>query len=67
MRWLDETYAAAALNHAVVAFADPVTLEAWADVRVEGSPIWSSRFGSSTSRSSRRSSELGQLAVGAPA
>jgi 5,10-methylenetetrahydromethanopterin reductase len=36
--WLTETYAPAGLNHALVSFADPFTLRAWAGVEVEGLP-----------------------------
>jgi 5,10-methylenetetrahydromethanopterin reductase len=38
VRWLQETYAPAELNHALVSFTDPFTLEAWAGVRLEGLP-----------------------------
>ena len=38
VRWLTETYAAAGLNHALVSFADPFTLRAWAGIDVEGLP-----------------------------
>jgi 5,10-methylenetetrahydromethanopterin reductase len=36
--WLRDTYASAGLNHALVSFADPFTLEAWAGMSVEGLP-----------------------------
>src|SRR3989440_12075909 len=36
VRWLTETYAPAGLNHALVSFADPFTLRAWAGVEVDG-------------------------------
>ena len=32
------TYAAAGLDHALVSFADPFTLRAWADTAVDGLP-----------------------------
>ena len=32
------TYAAAGLDHALVSFADPFTLRAWADMAIDGSP-----------------------------
>jgi 5,10-methylenetetrahydromethanopterin reductase len=38
LRWLEETYAPAGLNHALVSFTDPFTLEAWAGVRLDGLP-----------------------------
>jgi 5,10-methylenetetrahydromethanopterin reductase len=38
VRWLTKTYAPAGLNHALVSFADPFTLKAWAGTRVEGLP-----------------------------
>ncbi len=38
VRWLTETYAPAGLNHALVSFADPFTLRAWAGIEVEGLP-----------------------------
>ena len=37
-RWLSETYAPSGLNHALVSFADPFTLNAWAGVAVDGLP-----------------------------
>jgi len=37
-RWLNETYAPSGLNHALVSFADPYTLDAWAGLAVEGLP-----------------------------
>jgi 5,10-methylenetetrahydromethanopterin reductase len=36
--WLTETYAASGLNHALVSFADPFTLHAWADRSIDGLP-----------------------------
>ena len=36
--WLTGTYAAAGLDHALVSFADPFTLRAWADTAVDGLP-----------------------------
>ena len=36
--WLQETYAPAGLNHALVSFTDPFTLRAWAGIEVEGLP-----------------------------
>jgi 5,10-methylenetetrahydromethanopterin reductase len=38
VRWLTERYAPAGLNHALVSFADPFTLRAWAGITVEGLP-----------------------------
>jgi 5,10-methylenetetrahydromethanopterin reductase len=38
LRWLAETYAPAGLNHALVSFADPFTLRAWAGEEIEGLP-----------------------------
>jgi 5,10-methylenetetrahydromethanopterin reductase len=38
VRWLTETYAPAGLNHALVSFTDPFTLQAWAGIEVEGLP-----------------------------
>jgi 5,10-methylenetetrahydromethanopterin reductase len=38
VRWLTETYAPPGLNHALVSFADPFTLKAWAGMKVEGLP-----------------------------
>jgi 5,10-methylenetetrahydromethanopterin reductase len=38
IEWLNGTYAPAGLNHALVSFTDPFTLESWANVRVEGLP-----------------------------
>lgn len=38
VRWLTETYAPAGLNHALLSFADPYTLSAWAGFGVEGLP-----------------------------
>ena len=38
VRWLTDTYAPAGLNHALVSFADPFTLSAWAETEVEGLP-----------------------------
>jgi hypothetical protein len=38
VRWLTETYAPAGLNHALVSFADPFTLRAWAGIDIEGLP-----------------------------
>ena len=36
--WLTGTYAAAGLDHALVSFADPFTLRAWADMAIDGLP-----------------------------
>jgi len=36
--WLTDAYAPAGLNHALVTFADPFTLKAWAGVEVPGLP-----------------------------
>jgi len=36
--WLGDTYAAAGFRHALVSFADPFTLRAWAGVEVAGLP-----------------------------
>jgi len=38
LRWLKETYAPAGLHHALVSFADPFTLKAWAGVEIDGLP-----------------------------
>jgi 5,10-methylenetetrahydromethanopterin reductase len=38
LRWITETYAPAGLNHALVSFTDPFTLNAWAGIEVEGLP-----------------------------
>jgi 5,10-methylenetetrahydromethanopterin reductase len=38
VRWLTETYAPAGLNHALVSFTDPFTLESWAGAQIEGLP-----------------------------
>jgi hypothetical protein len=38
VQWLTETYRPAGLNHALVSFTDPFTLEAWAGIDVEGLP-----------------------------
>lgn len=38
IRWLTDSYAPAGLNHTLVSFTDPFTLEAWAGVRVDGLP-----------------------------
>src|SRR6476620_6360538 len=38
VRWLTETYAPAGMTHALVSFADPFTLRAWAGVEVDGLP-----------------------------
>ena len=38
LRWLTETYSAAGLDHALVSFADPFTLRAWAGIEVDGLP-----------------------------
>jgi 5,10-methylenetetrahydromethanopterin reductase len=38
LRWLTETYAPAGMGHALVSFADPFTLRAWAGVEVDGLP-----------------------------
>lgn len=36
--WLEETYRPAGYDHALVSFADPFTLQAWAGVQIEGLP-----------------------------
>jgi 5,10-methylenetetrahydromethanopterin reductase len=36
--WLRDTYLPAGLSHALVSFADPFTLKAWAGIEVEGLP-----------------------------
>jgi 5,10-methylenetetrahydromethanopterin reductase len=36
--WLSETYAPAGFDHALVSFADPFTLAAWAETEIEGLP-----------------------------
>ena len=36
--WLNGTYAPAGLNHALVSFTDPFTLQAWAGIELEGLP-----------------------------
>jgi 5,10-methylenetetrahydromethanopterin reductase len=38
VEWLTETYAPAGLDHALVSFADPFTLRAWAGIEVDGLP-----------------------------
>jgi len=38
VEWLTEAYASAGLNHALVSFADPFTLAAWAGIEVDGLP-----------------------------
>ena len=38
LRWLTECYAPAGMKHALVSFADPFTLRAWAGVEVDGLP-----------------------------
>jgi 5,10-methylenetetrahydromethanopterin reductase len=38
VEWLRDTYAPAGLNHALVSFTDPFTLNAWAGIEVEGLP-----------------------------
>ena len=38
LRWLKKTYAPAGLRHALVSFADPFTLRAWAGVEIDGLP-----------------------------
>jgi 5,10-methylenetetrahydromethanopterin reductase len=38
VEWLTQTYEPCGLNHALVSFADPYSLDAWAGVRVEGLP-----------------------------
>jgi 5,10-methylenetetrahydromethanopterin reductase len=38
VEWLSTTYEPCGLNHALVSFADPYSLDAWAGVRVEGLP-----------------------------
>jgi 5,10-methylenetetrahydromethanopterin reductase len=36
--WLAGTYAPSGMNHALVSFADPFTIKAWANLEVEGLP-----------------------------
>ena len=38
IQWLSDTYAPAGLNHALVSFTDPFTLQSWAGLRVDGLP-----------------------------
>ena len=38
IEWLTDVYEPAGLNHALVSFADPFTLESWAGIRIEGLP-----------------------------
>jgi 5,10-methylenetetrahydromethanopterin reductase len=38
VRWLTDTHAPAGLNHALVSFTDPFTLQAWAGIEIEGLP-----------------------------
>jgi 5,10-methylenetetrahydromethanopterin reductase len=38
VRWLTGTYAPAGLNHALVSFTDPFTLESWAGISIDGLP-----------------------------
>jgi 5,10-methylenetetrahydromethanopterin reductase len=38
IQWLKGTYAPADLNHALVSFTDPFTLESWASIRIDGLP-----------------------------
>jgi len=38
VEWLAGTYAPAGLSHALVSFADPFTLDAWADREIDGLP-----------------------------
>ena len=38
IEWLTGVYEPAGLNHALVSFADPFTLESWAGIRIEGLP-----------------------------
>jgi 5,10-methylenetetrahydromethanopterin reductase len=38
VEWLTTTYEPCGLNHALVSFADPYSLDAWAGARVEGLP-----------------------------
>lgn len=38
VQWLAGTYAPAGLNHALVSFADPFSLSAWAGIEIEGLP-----------------------------
>ena len=38
VEWLTRSYAPHGLNHALVSFADPFTLKAWADLEVSGLP-----------------------------
>jgi 5,10-methylenetetrahydromethanopterin reductase len=41
VEWLKGTYAPAGLNHALVSFTDPFTLEAWAGISIDGLPTLS--------------------------
>ena len=45
VEWLTGTYAPAGLNHALVTFADPFTLKAWADIEVPGLPDLAHQIG----------------------
>ena len=38
LEWLTETFSAAGLDHALVSFTDPFTLNSWAGVQVDGLP-----------------------------
>ena len=38
IEWLNGTYARSGMTHALLSFADPFTLEAWAGIRIEGLP-----------------------------
>jgi 5,10-methylenetetrahydromethanopterin reductase len=38
IEWLNQAYAPAGLNHALISFTDPFTLKAWANLEVEGLP-----------------------------
>jgi 5,10-methylenetetrahydromethanopterin reductase len=38
VQWLNGTYAAAGLTHALVSFADPFTLRSWAGIEIAGLP-----------------------------
>ncbi len=44
IQWLEGVYAPAGLNHALVSFADPFTLESWAGVHVDGLPSLSDQI-----------------------
>ena len=38
IEWLNGTYVRSGMTHALVSFADPFTLDAWAGIRIEGLP-----------------------------